>query len=155
MRKGSELHESFSKKSKRTKIVKDLPKLPREYGVRLYSERYNFNARIDCILFDGSKAYPVEYKFSSKPEIPYNTHKYQAVAQAIVVEEVLKRKVTFCYIKYTDGVLKLPITEELKNRVIKVLKKMDEIVRLEKMPLLVKSKKKCDGCYYKNMCRRI
>lgn len=87
MRKGSDLHESFSKKSKRTKIIKDLPKLPRDYGIRLYSERYNFNARIDCILFNNDEAYPVEYKFSSKPEVLYNTHKYQAVAQAIAVEE--------------------------------------------------------------------
>lgn len=155
MRKGSELHESFSEKSKRTKIVKELPKLPREFGLRLYSEKYNFNARIDCVLYDNDVAYPVEFKSSSKPKILYNTHKYQAVAQALVVEEILNKRAPACYIKYVDGITKMPVTPQLKQKVVNTLKQMEEIIKLEKIPRPAKSRKKCGSCFYKNTCRRI
>ena len=156
MERGRDLHEQFADKSRRTKIIKGLPKLPREYGVRLSSERYNFNTRIDCILFSGEEAYPVEFKASPKPGILYNTHKYQAVAQALVMEEILGKRVPHAYIKYADGsIIKLPIKPELKEKVADILRQMDEIVRYEKIPLPTKSRRRCQNCFYKNMCRRM
>ncbi len=156
MEKGRELHEHFVDKSLRTKILKGLPRLPREYEVRLSSEKYNFNARIDCILFSGEEAYPVEFKSSPRPEILYNTYKYQMVAQALVIEEVLGKKVSCAYIKYVDGcIAKLPIKAELKEKVAEILEEMDEIVRYEKIPMPAKSMKKCQNCFYKDICRRL
>jgi CRISPR-associated exonuclease Cas4 len=156
MGKGLELHESFSDKSKRTKIVRDLPKLRKEFGVRLSSKKYGFNTVVDSILFDGREAYPVEFKFSPKPKILYNTHRYQLVAQAIAIEEVLKKRVPFAYIKYVDGsITKLSITPRLKERVTKILEEMEEIVKFERMPKPAKSKKRCKNCFYKKLCRSL
>ena len=156
MDKGVELHESFSDKSKRSKIVRDLPRLPRMYGVRLYSVRYNLNARIDCILFSDGEAYPVEFKASPRPKALYDTHRYQVVTQALIIEEVLKKKVPIAFIKYIDGsVSVLSITPWLRRKVTRAIKQMEEIVGFERIPRATRSKKRCLNCFYKNICRRL
>jgi CRISPR-associated exonuclease Cas4 len=156
MERGLELHRSFSLKSKRTKIIRELPKLPREYGVKLFSEKYNLSTEIDCILFNKNEAYPVEFKFSSKPKILYNTHKYQIVAQALLIEDILSKRVPWAYIKYTDGpITKISITPRLREKVIKILEQMEEVIRFERIPKPTASKRKCINCFYENICKRL
>ena len=156
MGKGLEMHESFSDNTRRSKIVRDLPRLPRMYGVRLFSARYNLNAKIDCILLGDGEAYPVEFKSSLRPRILYNTHKYQVVAQSLIIEEVLKKKVPFAYIRYRDGsITRLSITPWLRKKVQEMIRQMEELVALERIPRATRSKKRCDDCFYKNMCRRL
>jgi|Deesub1362A_J573_1020465.scaffolds.fasta_scaffold00151_79 CRISPR-associated exonuclease Cas4 len=156
MNKGQELHESFTDKSKRTKIVRKLPRLPKRYSVRLSSRKYHFNTMVDCIILDNSKAYPIEFKYSLKPKYLYNTHKYQLVAQAMAIEEELGKIVPYGYIKYVDGsTARVSITQKLKEKVANILLEMEDIIRFERLPKETSSKKRCNSCFYINLCRRL
>lgn len=155
MEMGKERHKTFSSK-KRAKMVKDLPSLPREYNRTLYSEEYGMNARVDCILLKGKEAYPVEFKASPKPGVLYNTHKYQAVAQALAVEEALGKEVPYAYLKYANGeVVELAITPRLKEKLVAMIEEIGKIVEHERLPRPTDSRKKCRGCFYSNLCRRL
>ena len=77
--KGRELHGIFTQKSKRNKIVKEFPKLKKEYNLHLDSAELNFRTVLDCLLIDKSKdkAFPIEYKDAKKPQKLYWTFKIQ------------------------------------------------------------------------------
>lgn len=155
MEKGLEVHESISDKAKRARVVKELPALRKEFGLRLYSEKHGFGTVIDCILLNNGEAYPVEFKFSKSRGFIFRTHKYQMVAQAIVIEEVLEKRVPLGYLKYSDGsTAKLEISQKLKEEVAETFKEMEKVIKLELIPKTTKFKKRCAGCFYKNICRR-
>jgi CRISPR-associated exonuclease Cas4 len=156
MVKGRKIHRTFKDKTRRAKMVKELPKLPRIYNVKLHSRRYKFNTVVDCVLLDRDRAFPVEFKASPKPKVIYNTHRFQVAAQALAVEELLGKKVPYAYLRYADGtVVKVEINDKLMERVVNLLKEMEEIVMREKMPKPTPYRKRCRDCHYRNLCRRV
>jgi CRISPR-associated exonuclease Cas4 len=160
MIRGLEIHEEFSERAKRVKIVEDLPYLPRKFDVLLYSKKYNFNTRIDCILFEieSQLAYPVEFKSSLKTfNHVFKSLELQLAAQALAIEENFNLKVNAGYIKSikNNEVVKLEITPNLKEEVVEALSRMQAILNAEIIPEPTPHIKKCINCYYKNLCRRI
>ena len=156
MDKGRVLHEIFTDKTKRAKIVRELPKLRRVYGVRLYSKKYGFSTRVDCILLKGDEAYPVEFKASNKPAVIYRTHRFQVAAQALAIEDALGKRVPRAYIRYKDGaVARVRIDQKLREKIVGMLKEMEEIVGREKIPKPTPYRKRCIDCHYRNLCRRM
>lgn len=133
-----------------------MPGLPRMSGVRLYSRKYGFSTVVDAILVDGDKAYPVEFKASERPRVMYDTHRYQVVAQAMAIEEVMKKRVPKGYVRYADGsVVEIEITTRVRERLMEILKRMEEVLKYERMPEATGSKRKCRDCFYRNLCRRL
>lgn len=159
MRRGVRVHEEFSKEGRRKRLVDEMPKLRRRYGINLHSRRYGMNTRIDCILFDDDRecAYPVEFKSTTKPEVLYKTHRYQVVMQALIIEEVMDRKVPCGYLKYlTDNsVTRIVTSKKIKEEVIAAVKEMEEIVKNERIPGPTPYKKRCVNCFHLGHCRRV
>jgi CRISPR-associated protein Cas4 len=156
MERGRWMHVAFTSKSRRAKMVKELPGYRRRYRVRLSSEKLGISTVVDCILFSGTEAYPVEYKSTAAPKVLYNTHRYQATAQALLIEEVLGKNVPWAYLKYSDGtILRLTMGDKLKERVMGILWDMEDIVRRECIPRATNSKRKCTGCFYRNLCHGV
>src|SRR3989344_94058 len=95
--KGRELHTVFSKKSKRNKIVKEFPRLSKEYNLSIESKDLNFRTVLDCLIVDKEKneAFPIEYKDARKPEKLYNTFKIQVFAESMLAKESFGYNVPF------------------------------------------------------------
>lgn len=156
--RGREVHEHVSKKSKRTKIVRDLPKLPKRYKLPLYSKELNFQTVLDCALFDDAKgaAYPVQFKDSEKPKLVYSTQKVQLAAEAVLLRERTKRKVPFAFIKYVKSgdVVKVPMSAGDLQFFYSTLDSIRKIVESEAMPAPTPYIVRCRDCCFFNICRR-
>ena len=158
MIRGLKIHDKFSEKAKRAKLVKDLPLLPRKFDMLLYSKRYNFNTRIDCILFENDLAYPVEFKSLLKTiDRVFKSLELQLTAQSLAIEENFPTKVCSGYIKSIkdNKVVKVEISPFLKEELIIVLNRMQTILEMEMLPEPTPHCKKCANCHYRNLCKRI
>jgi CRISPR-associated exonuclease Cas4 len=155
MARGSEAHKCIEDKSKRAKIIKWPPKLIKKFEINLKSKKFNFNVKIDCLMFNETFAYPVEFK-SSFTKLFY-VHKLQLAAQSIAIEEVLGKKVPFGYIKSISNgnVVKVEMPKALKDDVIKTINHMQKILISEALPVPTTDSNKCTDCYYKKFCKRI
>jgi len=96
-------------------------------------------------------AYPVEYK-KGKPKSG-NEDILQLVAQAICLEEMLLCEVNEGYIFYNEikRRLEVPITNEIKEKVMTLVKEMQSYYERRYTPK-VKTGKFCDSCSLKNIC---
>lgn len=150
--KGREKYEEFKSKSKRNKIIKELPFLEKFYDIYLASSKYNFATKLDCIAIDKAKnkAYPIQAKYSSRPRILYRSQKFQIVMEAMLVEERLGYKVPYGFVKFlkSGDFVKVIITEKLKNELLQTFGEIESIITEEKLPKPTPYKKKMmDNCY--------
>lgn len=140
MQEGKEVHDLYSYRSRRNKIIKKLPKLDKLYGIFLQSSRLGCLTKIDCILFNrlNRKAYPVEFKYSTKPKKLYQRQIFQLVLEAILIEEVYRYNTDAGYIKFMRGneVTKIAITSKLKQQVLKIISEIRVIIEIEKVPTI-------------------
>ena len=138
MDEGKKTHLVYSDHSKRNKIIKELPRLDKNYDVYLSSDELNCATRIDCILTDlkHGKAYPVEFKHSRTPKKLYDRHVYQLVLEALLIEDYYGYKVTHGYIKFLlgDNLKKINITKQLKKNLLTIIEDIQNIIQKEKCP---------------------
>lgn len=150
--KGREKYEEFKKKSKRNKIIQELPHLPKIYNVYLTSEKYGFATKVDCIAInkDKGEAYPIQVKYSSKPHVLYRGQKFQIIMEVMLIEERLGYKVPFGFVKFlkSGDFVKVDISERLKTELLQIFSEIEDIIRLEKLPRPSPHKRKrVDSCY--------
>ncbi len=90
-------------------------------------------------------------------QVLYSTQKHQLAAQAILIEEAMGKAVPYGYLKFLlDGKLvKVEITEDLKNEVKSILTALQKILTEEHIPEPTKYKKRCVDCCFWNNCKRI
>lgn len=156
--KGRELHNIFTQKSKRTKILREFERLPKIYSLALESKSLNFRTVLDCLISDKStnEAFPIEYKDAKKPEKLYRTFKIQMLAESFLVKENLGYSVPFAFIKFeqTDDIVKIPITKYGLEEVRRTIAGINEIVQSEAIPEPTPFVKRCKDCGYRKICRR-
>ena len=157
--KGRKLHELFEKKTKRNKIVKEFPKLPKEYNLHLESKYLNFRTFLDCLIIDRTKntAFPLEYKDAKRPKKIYRTFKIQMLAESLLVKTQLGYNVQLAFIKFEQSgeLAKISIEEKNLEQVKETIREINRIVESELIPEPTVSKKKCKDCCYWRICRRI
>lgn len=138
MEEGKKIHDLYTQRSKRNKIIKELPRLDKQYDIYIESDKIKYATRIDCILFTKkrNKAYPVEFKYSRTPKKLYHRQIYQLVLEAILVEDFYNCKVNIGYMKFMvdDNFVKVHISKELKNSALHVLGKIQSIIEKEEYP---------------------
>jgi CRISPR/Cas system-associated exonuclease Cas4 (RecB family) len=100
--KGREKEDQFRGNAKRTKVVKELPLLPKEFKVSIVSEKLGIKTIADCIIINEGRgeAYPLQIKYSVRPNIIYETQKNQLFMEALLIEQQLNYKVPFGFIKF-------------------------------------------------------
>lgn len=156
--KGRELHAAFSKKSKRNKIVKKFPKLPKEYNLGLDSKELNFRTVLDCLIIDKGKneAFPLEYKDTKKPDKIYWTFKIQMLAESLLVKEMLGYNIPFAFIKFeqSDDIAKIKVTENKLEKVRETINEINQIIQTELLPEPTEFQKRCKDCCYWKICKR-
>ena len=154
--KGREKDLEFMAKSKRTKVVKDAPPLPKLFQVHMQSDELEMKTIADSIMINEAKkeAYPIQAKYAFAPREIYKTQKLQLAMEAMLIEDKFKHKVPFGYIKFmrSNELIKVSINTELKDDVIQCFQNIKEITRTERMPKGTEYKKRCADCCYKNIC---
>ncbi|MHA1457327.1 MAG: CRISPR-associated protein Cas4 [Promethearchaeota archaeon] len=112
---------------------------------------------IDYFEFDGVEAFPVEIKTGNVPQNGFDgSHKYQVVAQAILIEknfDFLVKKVRIYYSK-PDKVIDYHIYIKDKLHVLKLTNEIAKIILTEKIPNPTKDVGKCIDCECRNFCYR-
>lgn len=150
--KGLEKDFNFKKDTNRNKIVKGNgynPELRKIYQVSLETEE--FATKADCLMVNEKtkEVYPLQLKYSKKPSCGYyRTQKLQLMFEAMLIEQVIKYKVPYGYIKYeiSGDLVKVPLED--KSELYEVIKKVKDLIQNEIFPLATKYKKRLvDNCY--------
>lgn len=150
-RKGLEKDFTFKKDTYRNKMIKGSnydPKLRRVYNVSLETEE--FATKADCILINEElkEAYPLQLKYSKKPNKIYRTQKLQLMFEAMLIEKVLGYKVPYGYVKYSLSGELIKINLENRRELFEIIKKIKDIIKNEIYPQATKYKKRLiDNCF--------
>ncbi|MDD3807780.1 MAG: CRISPR-associated protein Cas4 [Candidatus Marinimicrobia bacterium] len=155
VQKGLEIHESRLKNNpdylwKKISVQKRLGK------ASLQSDTLRLSGIADDIaaLKDGSLA-PVDFKWAVYPDYVYPGHRMQIGAYGLLIEEIYQKPVHFGYIFYIrDGskVVEVPITADLKKRVMDSIDNILKIIEEETLPPIKQKKIRCLDCTYRNIC---
>ncbi len=144
----------FIKKGRRTKLIKELPALPKIFRVNLSSEKFNFRTILDSIILnkDLNEAYPLQAKNTYTPRKLFETQKMQLLFEAILIEDCLNFKSPFGFIKFlkSNEIQKVTLSE--KSKVFSLAKEIREIISKENFPLPTKYKNRCVDCCYRHNC---
>lgn len=153
--KGREKESDFQHKAKRTKVVKDSPKLPKLFKVTLESEKLGIKTIVDSIMVDKEKneAYPIQAKYSFKPSKLYRAQLFQIIMESMLIEECLGYKSPFGFIKFLrSGELVKVDTEKRRQEVLEAFQSIEKIMATESFPKPTKYRKRCVDCCFKSIC---
>ncbi|MHA1776933.1 MAG: CRISPR-associated protein Cas4 [Promethearchaeota archaeon] len=142
-----------------------------EYYFNLYLESPNLHllAYLDLIEsnISSDEIYPVEFKSLSRLpknqisiDFPVATHHLvQLTVQSLLMEEQFQKFISKAKIMYIaqDQVQTCwqEISIDMKELVLKTVRKMHEEIISEDLPVPTKHKKKCTVCEYRQVCRSI
>ena len=152
--KGIEKEGDFSRKGKRTKIVKEGPMLPKKFGMYLISEKLGLKTKLDSIMFNYSKheAYPIQAKYSYRPKAIYATQKNQLLMESLLIEDALGYSSPYGFIRFlkSGDLVKLNLGD--KHNLLSMLSEIKHMVNNESFPKPTSYKKRCIDCCYKDKC---
>ncbi|MHA1273979.1 MAG: CRISPR-associated protein Cas4 [Promethearchaeota archaeon] len=152
MQYGAEEHEKFQKK-----INIASKSVQKYYDIYLSDAELGLLGLIDYFEYDGKEAFPVEIKTGNIPPSDLeNPDKMQVTAQAILIEknfDFLVKKVRVFYSKFKK-IVDYPIGIEDKLKVLKLIKKINNLINSERVPGPTKEKAKCLDCECRNYCLR-
>ncbi len=133
-------------KTKASKVIKN---------VELISNKLKLRGKIDYLIITKfGELIPVEIKWS---ELEHGTvkrdHKLQLAAYSLMIEENFNKVVKRAIIYYTriKKLITIPIDEDMKNEVKRIISEINKIISNEEIPKVVKSKH-CVNCGFKNYC---
>lgn len=156
MEYGREQHLELDRLEKRRRFASyGFSEGKRIFHLSVASERLGLIGIIDMVIEaynDRMKAYyPVEFKNTSN-RLQLN-HKYQLTAYAMLLEEWCEKPVSggFIYTIPSKDIKLLPITQDMKDYVKRIIGAIHHIVQDESYPE-VRSLKRCRDCEYKNYC---
>ena len=150
-KKGLEKDFTFRKDTNRNKIIKGKSynsNLSRKYNISLETEEYA--TKVDCLLINEElkEAYPLQMKYSRKPNKVYKTQKLQLMFEAMLIESVLGYKVPYGYIKYALSNDLVKINLENRQILFETIEKVKNIIKNEIYPPATKYKKRLiDNCF--------
>jgi len=144
---GRKIHENVAKSLKRRKIEGEILE-----NVYLESQKYGIKGCVDAIIKRGEEYIPVDVKYSRFKSLFYHW-KMQLVAYAVLVEENFGCKVKRAYVYLTEGKdwIEVEITPGDREALMKIIRKVEEIIREERYPRASKSKK-CNYCEVSRFC---
>jgi CRISPR-associated exonuclease Cas4 len=157
VQKGREIHAKRLQQNK-DYLWKKIGARSRQTEVYLISKKYHLRGIIDEVvtLADDTLA-PIDYKYAVYPDYVYKSHKTQIICYCMMIEDVFAKEVKEGYIFYIregNKQVTVPYSESNKNKVLKDIEALLEIVQLEKIPGPTAVIARCVDCTYKNICVR-
>jgi len=158
MEAGAAAHEREEKRQRRRNLGKlyGLPQAERLEDVQLQSERLGLSARIDLVLREGDRAWPVDFKLSRRTGIA--THfKLQLAAYALILEDVWGVRVEegFLYSIPQRRAERIRFTPQLRKKVQRVIQDIRESIEAERMPPPTSKRGRCVNCEFRRFCNDV
>ncbi len=159
MLEGKESHIKEDIKGRRRKTLDKHRKIPvkqRWRKLEVASERLGIIGVVDEVIDTGKELAIVEVKHAYPSRKPPPGHIYQAIAYAMLAEEKINKPIRKIILKYlpSQKTFEIPITEHMKKHVIWTIKQINKILNEEKIPQY-KQTKKCHGCGWQWICRKV
>jgi len=137
-------------------LRKKLGVVKKEMNVFIASKENHIKGIVDEVLFfDDGTAAPFEYKYAEFKDKIFQTHKYQLVLHALMIEENYQINVARGYVCYTRSnhhIEEVPFSEEDFERGREIVSEILEIIEKGFYPDRTKYKNKCIDCCYSTMC---
>jgi len=153
--RGREMHEKILEKSK--------DYLRRRIGAeKKFLDQYMtisfLRGRVDEVLelSDGTMA-PLDYKFAVFENSVYLTHKIQLCCYAVLIEANYKKPVNkgfLVYVRNKNKLVELDVSDNDKDMVIECARAVVQIITKSHYPRATRSKARCIGCTYANICTK-
>lgn len=158
--KGKQIHQEETIRILRRKGIKKYEKtiyILKQGGVELKSEKLKLKGIIDIIAINQhNEIFPIEIKYmKTNKGKPWLDHRYQIIAEALLIEENYHKPVKKGYIYYTkeQKLIKITITTTEKQYTKHLINKIHQTIKQEKEPK-TKRKKCSGGCGYKWICNQ-
>jgi len=157
MEQGKEEHGEEDRREKRRKTLDRRERVLRKWRrLEVASERLRMKGVVDLVVETDKGLCVVETKNAIAGRTYRRGHLYQAVAYAMLAEEVIKKPVKYVELRYLkDGkVFKMRVTEEMRRHVLWTVRKIEEMIEREEMPSRG-IERLCRVCGYWRICRGI
>lgn len=155
MERGEKIHE---KTCKAKRVEKEEGGSSHYYNMYLCSESLGLAGRIDYFEYDGEKITLVDVKSGVRAsKTIYEGYYLQMTAYALLIEVCLDIPIKSVVIRYEDDKKErqLEIGVGAKIAVLRILKKLREMVESEVMPPPTANLKRCTDCEAWKLCRRV
>lgn len=153
---GRDVHEDEKKRAVRRTLNRfDVLQGERQFDVALYSETLHLRGSIDeVILADDGRIVPVDYKLANRVG---NHQRLQLCAYALLLEERFETSISegYLYLIPKRDIVRIPLTEKLRQQVIETLRNLREMVTSERMPPPVDQISRCYPCEFRRFCNDI
>lgn len=127
----------------------------RRFDVILTSSRLGLTGVVDEVVTtpDGSQ-FPVDYKLAKAAQANY---RLQLTAYALLLEESGAPHVQqgYVYLIPPRRLITVPISEALRESVLKQVSEMQEMIARERMPEPTQARSRCTACEFRRFCNDI
>ncbi|RME80653.1 MAG: CRISPR-associated protein Cas4 [Caldilineae bacterium] len=124
--------------------------------VSLISEELGLSGKVDVVLRAGEEAWPVEYKLSRRLQIARH-YRLQLAAYALLLEASWSVRVRegYLYSLLDDRGMKVPITPQLRKKVLHTVEEIRRMIEEERMPEATRQRARCVDCEYRRFCNDV
>lgn len=124
----------------------------RRFNVSLSSERLGLSGKLDLLITTPEACYPVDFKYTR--ERPHRNHVLQVAGYALLVEDVMERPApaAFIYITTSNQVLRVNLTDGLKDLVRRRLGEIRRMIGEAILPDPTPVRARCEACEFRNYC---
>lgn len=157
MEAAQESHEEEKdRERRRTGQLYGLPQADRFENVQFESETMGLSARIDLVLRQGERAWPVDYKLSEQVKVAEH-FKLQLMAYALLVEEAwgVHCASGFLYALGSRRVEEVTFTPRLRAKVRATVQEGRAAVAAERTPEPTPQRSKCVNCEFRRFCNDV
>ncbi|MGQ9717323.1 MAG: CRISPR-associated protein Cas4 [Anaerolineae bacterium] len=117
-----------------------------------FSYRYRLTGRPDYVVDSGADLIPVEVKSAHALARPYESHVLQLAAYCLLIAETSGRRPPYGILRYVNRTFRIPYTQRLEERLIKVLEAMRDDLAAGDAPRRHQDPRRCAACGYRKVC---
>jgi CRISPR-associated exonuclease Cas4 len=124
----------------------------RRYHAWLTSQRLGLTGKLDLLIDTPDACYPVDFKHAKGR--PRRNHLIQLGAYALLAEDVLQKPApaAFIYFAPTNQLVRLRVTDRLKDLVRARLGEIRAMIREQMLPEPTPVRARCEECEFRNYC---
>ncbi len=124
----------------------------RRFHAWVNSSALGLSGKLDLLIVTPEACYPVDFKYTR--DRPRRNHVMQLAAYALLVEDAMKlpAPAAFVYLTPSDQLIRINVTERLKELVLARISSIRQMVREEILPEATPVRGRCEECEFRNYC---
>ncbi len=124
----------------------------RQVAQPLYAAALGLTGRPDYLVETRQGLIPVEVKSGRTPLAPYPSHRWQALAYCLLVEEALHQKAPFALIRYPGATYRVDFTPRDREALLDLLAQMRRDERQGRFDRSHEDPARCRACGFRQIC---